>query len=129
MRHAFLVSAFVVAMNIFAGCASDRPAGEPQYEEGAIIHEVTEADKARVASKAPLTGAGAALYVNGLGCPLCASNIDRQLTRVDGVSTINTDLSHGIVTVVFEEDEKPSAYDLGEAVADAGFTLVKIELR
>lgn len=121
------VLSIAVIAAVMGGCAAG--GSEPQYEENAVIHQVTAADTELAKSKEPLASTGAVLYVNGLGCPLCATNVDKQLARVKGVSTIETDLSHGLVTVGFVGSVKPSAYQLGEAVADAGFTLVKIENR
>jgi copper chaperone CopZ len=117
-----LLLACVVALS---GCASS--ANAPEYEEKPITHNVTQADIDRAASKEPLTGKAAVMYVNGLGCPLCASNIDRQLKRVRGVTSIEVDLSVGRVTVGLLPGKQPSPYRLGEAVEDAGFTLVRIE--
>lgn len=120
----------VVLAAVLGGCAGGGGSGnKSQNEENAVIHEVTAADKETAKSKEPLRGSQALLYVNGLGCPLCATNVDKQLARVKGVSTIETDLSHGLVTVGLFGTAKPSAYELGEAVADAGFTLVKVETR
>ena len=67
--------------------------------------------------------------MNGLGCPLCATNIDRQLERLPGVSGVQVDLSVGKVTLAFEGQERPSPHQISEAVEDAGFTLVKVEQR
>lgn len=113
-----------------AGCATPRAAstGEPVYEEGAVIHNVSDADRQFARSTEPVGTPSATLWVNGLGCPQCASNIDLQLERVSGVESIYTDLSVGKVTVGFSAGAKhPSPADLSEAVEDAGFTLVKVE--
>lgn len=111
---------------LLASCAST--GGEQaQYEEKPINHIVTDEDKAAAKSKTAITTDGALLWVNGLGCPLCASNIDRQLKRVRGVKAINVDLGVGVVKLNLVQGRQPSPYTLGEAVEDAGFTLVKVE--
>jgi copper chaperone CopZ len=111
---------------LLASCAST--GGEQaQYEEKPINHTVTDEDKVAAKSETAITTEGAKLWVNGLGCPLCASNIDRQLKRVRGVKAINVDLSVGVVKLNLIQGRQPSPYTLGEAVEDAGFTLVKIE--
>ncbi|MDX2130798.1 MAG: heavy metal-associated domain-containing protein [Planctomycetota bacterium] len=111
------------------GCASTGGAsgGEGATEENPVFHQVTEADVRAVESKEPLSSDGALLYVNGMGCPLCATNIDRLLARKRSISTAVIDLGAGTVLVGFEGGRaKPSPYDLREWVADAGFTLVKV---
>jgi len=90
-----LVSLSLLALLSLASCASSGP----QYVQRPITHTVTQDDLVFVQTKQPLPGTNATLYVNGLGCPLCASNLDKQLARVRRVN----------------------------AEKDAGFTLVKIE--
>lgn len=98
--------------------------------ENPIVHHVSEADMAYAKSNSPIESGSAVLWVNGLGCPLCATNIDHQIARVKGVSKVNVDLSAGKVDVGFDSgSEHPSPASLGEAVEEAGFTLVKIEKR
>lgn len=102
-------------------------AGE-MSEETIINHDVTAEDKARAQSKAAIAADTAVIYVNGMGCPLCATNINMQLERVPGVKSVKVDLGSGIVTLGLLPGAKhPSPYTLGEAVEDAGFTLVKVE--
>jgi copper chaperone CopZ len=114
---------------LLPGCStsSSSQAGEPAAEENAIVHSVTEADREAAKSKAPITAGAATLWVNGLGCPLCASNLDKQLLRVRGVETVTIDMAAGTTRVAFEPNASVSPAQLGEAVEDAGFTLVKVE--
>lgn len=133
---AALASGAALAPAFLGGCASSgsqaakgSAAAEPEYEEGAVIHHGTAADKAALASKTPLEASAATLYVNGLGCPLCATNVDLQLKRVTGVSNMQVDLSTGKVDIAMAGPVKPSPKRLADAIADAGFTLVKIETR
>ncbi len=121
-----LVSAWAVAgwlLAAWTGCASS--AGRVDEVEP-VVHEVTESDRALAASKAPLEAEEVVLYVNGMGCPLCATNIDLQLERVPGVRGVKTDLSAGTVRVTLGGAKRPSPAALGEAIEDAGFTLVKV---
>lgn len=113
----------ILSLLTLASCASTAP----QYEEKPITHSVTPDDLALVQSKQPLSTSAATLYVNGLGCPLCASNLDKQLVRVRGLNVENIDLSVGKVNVTFTGDKRPAPFNLAHAVEDAGFTLVKIE--
>lgn len=122
-RHITACS-LTVLLTLVGGCAASN---EPQYEEKPITHTVTPADLEHAKDTKPIATTGAVLYVNGLGCPLCASNIDRQLKRVRGITSINVDLSVGRVELGLLAGKQPSPARLGEAVEDAGFTLVKIE--
>ena len=109
------------------GCASSG-GNQPEYEEKPIVHQVSESDIAMTKSDQAILGSNATLWVNGMGCPLCASNLDIQLKRLKGVGEVAVDLSIGVVTVDLKPGvSHPSPARLGEAVEDAGFTLVKIQ--
>lgn len=113
-----------------SGCSQNDGATCDASGERAIVHQVSETDLAYAKSEDPVESDAAVLWVNGLGCPLCATNIDHQLKRVKGVGKINVDLSIGKVDVTFKPDmTHPSPSRLGEAVEEAGFTLVRIEKR
>lgn len=116
--------ALLASILITSGCS---PAMKMENDEKVITHSVTPADIARAASRQRLDAPAAVLYVNGLGCPLCATNIDLQLQRVPGVTDVKVDLSVGKVDVGLLRGKQPSHYALAQAVEDAGFTLVKIE--
>ncbi len=108
------------------GCASGRGGAQGPEEEG-VIHRATTEETKSLDSRAPMTSAGALLYVNGLGCPLCATNIDRLLLRKRAIDTAIVDLGQGTVLVGFAAGhDKPSPHQLKEWVKDAGFTLVKV---
>lgn len=111
------------------GCSGGGASGQgaTSSEENPVLHEVTAEDLAAAESKAPVTSDSVVLWVNGLGCPLCASALDVQILRVKGVGSAVVDLSAGKVTVGLRGDPRPSPWQLGEAVRDAGFTLVKVE--
>lgn len=116
-----------LAAPMLSGCASS--SAGPTEEEG-VVHQATSEDTARLANREPIAESQAVLYVNGLGCPLCATNIDEQLKRMRGVTSAGVDLEHGTVTLGFAQGTRhPSPYELKNAVADAGFTLVRIETR
>lgn len=132
-----VVGVWAVAMAGLAGCQSGPQTGAPgspsaraaATEENAVVHSATQAEAAALDSKDPLQGKEVVLYINGLGCPQCATNADVQLRRVRGISNLRTDLSRGTVTAELADGTRPSAYRLKEAVLDAGFTLVKLETR
>ncbi len=140
LRAAFVATVSIGSTTALVGCAGSgstastsstgSASSAPQKPDmgDPIEHEVSAADRAAAKSDAPIAGEGAVLYVNGLGCPLCASNIDKQLARIDGVNKVKVDLSLGRVDVGFKPGAAhPSPAALGDAVEDAGFTLVKVE--
>lgn len=58
--------------------------------------------------------------VNGMNCPHCKATVERQIGKIEGVTSVNADLATGIVTVEGEADvEKIAA-----AVDAAGFDFV-----
>lgn len=132
-RHARALLALILSASAsisLAACssASGGSSSAPATAENPVNHEASAADVAATRSSAPIAAGSAVLYVNGLGCPLCASNIDKQLHRVEGVERVTVDLSLGKVDVAFASGAaRPSPAVLGDAVEDAGFTLVKIE--
>lgn len=135
-----LAAAGVLAMA--SGCSTtpqaDRPADVPAVdmsgakkveESGETYwqHAPTDADAVAMLDKSEIKARWVTLYVNGLGCPQCASNIDLTLAKIDGISWMYVDLGHGVVQMKMAEGAKhPSPLELKNKVADAGFTLVKI---
>ena len=129
IRHSF---AMVVAASLLClgACSANKSSSTTQYEQHPVVHEVSDADKETAHGTAPIAADSVVLWVNGLGCPLCATNIDKQLERVKGVGSVSVDLSNGKVQLGFKPGAvHPSPAVLGEAVEDAGFTLVKVENR
>lgn len=137
-----IVLSSLLALSLLAACAGSAPVaardpnaplppgsklvttpGGEQYVE----YTVTDADKAAVKSKNPLTTNEAVLVVNGLGCPQCASNVDIQLVRLPGVDRADVDLSMGTVTITMSGKDRPTPNQINEAVLDAGFTLVRVQ--
>ncbi|MGD9872937.1 MAG: heavy-metal-associated domain-containing protein [Kiritimatiellia bacterium] len=66
------------------------------------------------------------LVVHGLSCPLCASNIENGLRKVDEIESSSIDLKTGEVTVKLKEEHSVTRARLAKAVADSGFTLKEI---
>ena len=75
----------------------------------------------------PGTGDGTVtLVVHGMGCPLCANNVDKQLLKIAGVRKVDVNLGSGSVKVQYAGNA-PTKAQLAKAVADSGYTLVKVE--
>ncbi len=70
----------------------------------------------------------AMLWVNGMGCPLCANNVERQLRQLDGVERVTVNLGTGAITAHLDEHARPTREQLERAVTNSGFTLVRAEV-
>lgn len=114
----------VVAPVVAGGCASGG-----RVEEEGVRHTVTQADAAALKSTSPLEAGRVTLYINGMGCPLCVTNVDKELEDVPGVRNIQVDLGGGTVAFDVAGDKRPSPARIADAVADAGLTLVKLEAK
>lgn len=75
----------------------------------------------------PIAADSATMRVNGMSCPKCANNIERQLTSLAGVESVDIDLGRGVVGVGFTPGAPhPSEAQLAKAINNTGFTLVSI---
>lgn len=81
-----------------------------------------------LASKSPIPSDRVTLRVNGLSCPLCASNVDRQIGALGGVTSTEVNFERGTIDLSLT-DPRPSPFALERAIDRAGFTLVGIEPR
>lgn len=133
MTHRSSVAALaVLALLALGACSgssksSSAEATTTTTTAAADLYTASAADLEALTSDQPLTAPRATLYVNGLSCPLCATNIDLQLKRVRGVDSASVDLSTGKVVIQMPGKTKPSPKRLAGAVDDAGATLVRIE--
>lgn len=67
------------------------------------------------------------LGVDGLACPFCAYGIEKQLLRLDGVESAETDVKSGQVVVTLREGATLDEPTARKAVEAAGFTLRAFE--
>ncbi len=67
------------------------------------------------------------LWVDGMSCPFCAYGLEKKLSRLESVQQITIDLENGRVRITLKEGESVSDAELEKAVADAGFSLRKLE--
>ena len=67
------------------------------------------------------------LQVNGLVCPFCAYNIEKNVGKLDGVKDVKANLEKGLVSVLVEDGKMLSEDAVRETITNAGFTLVGIE--
>jgi copper chaperone CopZ len=134
MRHHPLrawSASFAAAMGVagLAGCVTDGSLAAHE-DENPVVHVASTQDAGTLDSAEPVPGGTVVLYVNGLGCPLCANNLEPQMKRVRGVERVEVDLGRGVAQVALSEHgPRPSPRRFRDAVEDAGFTLVRIETR
>ncbi len=64
-----------------------------------------------------------ALAVDGLACPFCAYGIEKRLSAIEGVESVESDVKRGQVGVSLVEGKTLSEEAARQAIKDAGFTL------
>lgn len=129
LHAARTLASLTLALAALAGCATTQSADQPPAaSEDAVVHVATDADRAYLASKSPIDAERVTLAVNGLSCPLCATNVDKQLQGLRGVNSAAIDFANGQIDLNLV-DPKPSPAMLAHAIDRAGFTLIKISPR
>ncbi len=63
------------------------------------------------------------LQVDGLACPFCAYGVEKQLSRIEGVKTIDTDIATSTITVTTADGAALDESAAQRAVEAAGFSL------
>lgn len=122
-----LLAAFAIVASLGA-CASDQSAASSSSAdtEQAVTYTATTEEAALIKSDQPLPPGPIVMYMNGLSCPLCATNIDKQMESLSGVSDVKVDLATGMVKANLTGTKPPSPKQLASAADEAGVTLVKI---
>lgn len=64
----------------------------------------------------------ATIQINGMACPFCTYNIQRQIEALEGVQRVDVSLEKGEAYVSLSKQNPPTAKQLREAVESAGFT-------
>ena len=75
----------------------------------------------------PIASHVVTLTVHGLGCPLCAGNIDKQLMRVPGIENVKVNLNDGTAIMRVDPSAGLTRSQLAKAIYESGFTLIKID--
>ena len=63
------------------------------------------------------------LQADGLACPFCAYGIEKQLSAIEGVESVETDIKSGTITVTMQDDAILDEDTARKAVEAAGFTM------
>ncbi|GGX86471.1 hypothetical protein GCM10007160_12220 [Litchfieldella qijiaojingensis] len=80
-----------------------------------------------VSTTALAAGPSYQIEVEGLACPFCAYGIEKQLGKIEGVQTIETDIEAGRVIVTMDDGHTLDESRAEQAVDRAGFTLGSFE--
>lgn len=83
---------------------------------------------AAVNDEAMPSGPVATMWVKGMACPFCATNLEGQLEKIKGVKKITIDLGTGKVVMVLDPTMPATKEAMAKAVDNSGFTLDRIEM-
>jgi len=67
------------------------------------------------------------LQVDGLVCPFCEYNVQKKLSKLDGVLKVKANLKEGVVNVLVADGKVLAENKARQELTDAGFTLKSIE--
>ena len=70
----------------------------------------------------------AVITIEGMACPFCIYNVQRQLEQVEGVQHTDIDLKTGKAFVTLSKEKPPTADALRKAVKSSGFTPTKVQM-
>ncbi len=117
-----LLAAF--ALSTLSACATNR--GSSAAGDSLVQSDAAAAMTGLTVSDEPIESNSVTLVVHGMSCPLCATNVDKQLLSVSGVKYVSVNLYNGNIAVDLAESPKPTSRQLADAVERSGFTLKEI---
>ncbi len=116
-----------IALLGLVGCASTPTTSDAASSKSPAVTMESSPSGALVANDdRPVESNGATLWVHGMSCPKCVSNVDITLKKVSGVQDVSINMAQGIVRVGFAAGAHPTPRQLAHAVDDAGLTLVRM---
>jgi copper chaperone CopZ len=63
------------------------------------------------------------LGVDGVACPFCVYGIEKQLSKLEGIERIETDIEKSLVLLIMKEGFVLNESSVNETVTKAGFSL------
>ncbi len=97
-------------------------------QQSASMQGQDQVDLAAVNDEAMPSGPVATMWIKGMACPFCATNLEGQLEKIKGVKKITIDLGTGKVVMVLDPTMPATKEDMARAVDNSGFTLDRIEM-
>ena len=67
------------------------------------------------------------IEIKGMACPYCAFGMEKELKKVAGVDNVEIELKKGLAYISTPISQKPTKKSLEKIIANAGFTVGKIE--
>ena len=116
------IVATVMVLVVLGGCAQHR-AGRPEKSVQPARDTSPGADRRGERPRE------AVIWVRGLGCPLCAQEVKKELWAVPGVGQIDIHYESESATVAFSSSRAPTRGQLEAAIQKTGYPLTKIEMR
>lgn len=110
----------LVGLLAAGGCAATGGGAGPGAKTG------TAAGTTATAGSDTLAGASATAVVHGMSCPLCAHNVDKQLSQIPGVTGVSLDMGSGKVHLALDGSGRATRSAVKQAVDESGFTLVEV---
>lgn len=114
---------------LLVGCSgTQRTASDPAPAPAAPVVAAAAEPATATAPPAPAATTGlvkadqVSMYVTGLSCPFCATNLERSMTKLPGVQDVSVDLGTGEAKVMLIGKDRPTYEQLEKAVKDSGFT-------
>jgi len=65
--------------------------------------------------------------MNGMSCPFCVYGVEKQLQKIDGVESMETDIKRGHIVVRMEDGKVLEKSQIEKAVKKSGFSLRSFE--
>ncbi|MCH7848118.1 MAG: cation transporter [Planctomycetes bacterium] len=97
-------------------------------QQSASMQGQGQVDLAAVDDEAMPTGPVATMWIKGMACPFCATNLEGQLEKIEGIKKIIIDLGTGKVVMVLDSTTPATKEAMAKAVDNSGFTLDRIEM-
>lgn len=97
-------------------------------QQSASMQGQDQVDRTAVNDEVMPSGPVATMWVKGMACPFCATNLEGQLEKIKGVKKITIDLGTGKVVMVLDPTMPATKEAMARAVDNSGFTLDRIEM-
>jgi len=63
------------------------------------------------------------LGIDGVACPFCVYGIEKQLSKLEGIERIETDIEKSLILLIMKDGFVLDESSVNEAVTKAGFSL------
>ncbi len=60
--------------------------------------------------------------ISGMACKFCAHNVEKHLSKLDGVKQVSVNLDKGIAIIIMVPDKQVNVGQIKKIITKAGFT-------